>query len=426
MQLKRIFTLVMFAVHISGSAQQAGSSGPTSIASGIINGKTETTGLKSDSSKVDLDDIDITFLSSYYEQDGNHAAVTGGTGTEYLNNIAPSVIINFPVDTVRSLSLLGGVDYYSSASSDNIDNPALDPDHVSGESSSDLRGYATLGYKVKNKSKSTEKGVSLGFSKEFDVVSGQIGASWGKASKDNNRSISLKGSYYYDNWKLIAPIELRETTNYATNVRHTGSISLTGVTVLNTRMKMSLTSDLTVQQGLLSTPFHRVYFIDEALARVENLPDFRYKIPTAIRLNYAISSDVIFRSFYRYYWDNWGVQGHSMKVELPIKIRKVFKVYPFYRYHVQSAADYFQSFQAHVSGTEFYTSDHDLSAFTTHKYGAGIKWSPFEGIGNWNTPWKKGYKSYFKSIEFRYAHFNRSDGLEADIFTLALQFRLAR
>lgn len=379
-----------------------------------------------DSSKVDLDDIDVTFLSSYYEQDGNHAAVTGGYGTEYLNNIAPSVIINFPVDTIRSLSLVGGVDYYSSASTDNIDNATLDPNHVSGESSSDLRGYATLGYKVKNNQKRTERGIALGFSQEYDVSSGQISSSWGKSSENKNRSIALKGSYYFDNWKLIAPIELRGLASYPTNIRHTGNFSVSGVTLINRRMKASITADFTAQQGLLSTPFHRVYFLDSPVTKVEYLPSFRYKTPIGLRLNYAISSDVFLRTFYRYYWDNWGVVGHSFKVEMPIKIKKVFKIYPFYRYHVQTASDYFRSYGNSLSTNEYYTSDHDLSQFTTHKYGAGIKWSPFDGIAKWGTPWKKGYSSYFKSMEFRYAHFNRSDGLQADIFTVALQFKLAR
>ena len=77
----------------------------------------------SDTSKVHLEDVSIDFLFNYYEQDGIHSPVTGGLGTEKLNNIAPSVIVNIPIDTLRSISYSGGVDYYSSASSDNINNP---------------------------------------------------------------------------------------------------------------------------------------------------------------------------------------------------------------------------------------------------------------------------------------------------------------
>lgn len=51
-----------------------------------------------DSSKVKKEPIDIYFVSSYYEQDGNHSPVTGGTGTEKLTNIAPTVYVHIPLD----------------------------------------------------------------------------------------------------------------------------------------------------------------------------------------------------------------------------------------------------------------------------------------------------------------------------------------
>ena len=80
-----------------------------------------------DTSKVKLEDIEVNFLYSYYKQDGNHSPVTGGRGTEKLDNNAPSLNINIPIDSSRSINIDGGVDFYSSASSDNINNPYLNP-----------------------------------------------------------------------------------------------------------------------------------------------------------------------------------------------------------------------------------------------------------------------------------------------------------
>ena len=126
---------------------------------------------ENDSVDVHLEDITINFITTYYEQDGNHSPVTGGMGTEKLNNIAPAIIVNVPIDSINSLSFNGGVDFYSSASSDNINNPFLDPNHVSGASASDARFYLTTGYKRKNIQKHSEKGVYFGYSSEFDVLS---------------------------------------------------------------------------------------------------------------------------------------------------------------------------------------------------------------------------------------------------------------
>ena len=68
--------------------------------------------LAQDSSEVEMrEPIDIYFVSSYYEQDGNNSPVTGGRVTEQLSNIAPSVFVHIPVDSARSIDINAGVDY---------------------------------------------------------------------------------------------------------------------------------------------------------------------------------------------------------------------------------------------------------------------------------------------------------------------------
>ncbi|MCB0300141.1 MAG: hypothetical protein KDE52_08805, partial [Calditrichaeota bacterium] len=82
-------------------------------------------------------EIEVDFLVNYYQQDGDHAAVTGGNGTEKLHDTAPMIIVNVPIGN-NSLNVATGVDFYSSASSDNID-PIR-----SGASGSDARAYANV------------------------------------------------------------------------------------------------------------------------------------------------------------------------------------------------------------------------------------------------------------------------------------------
>ena len=66
--------------------------------------------------------VEIDFLYNYYQQDGQNAAVTGGIGTQHLTNHAPTMQVNVPLDSFRSVSVNAGIDYYSSASTDNIDS----------------------------------------------------------------------------------------------------------------------------------------------------------------------------------------------------------------------------------------------------------------------------------------------------------------
>lgn len=381
---------------------------------------------KSSPKKVELDDIEVTFLSSYYSQDGNHSPVTGGIGTEQLTNVAPALIVNVPIDTANSLSVYGGVDFYSSASSDNINNPLLLADHASSASASDVRGYATLTYKNKNKNSGITKGVTAGFSQEYDVTSLSAGGLLTKTSKDNNRELGIKATYYFDNWKLIYPTELRGLgSEYLTkNKRHSINVSITGSSLLTKRFSAAITGDFVYQTGLLSTPFHRVYFPNEALARVEQLPSTRIKIPIGVRLNYYPSDYFILRTYYRYYQDSWSLNSHTAKFEVPIKISDAFRITPFYRIHQQSAAQYFAPYLEGDAAADFYTADYDLSSFISTQYGAGINIMPLFGLTRYKTPLNKSKAGMLKNMELRYSYYSRSDGLKASIVSLALKFTI--
>ena len=83
---------------------------------------------------------------------------------------------------------------------------------------------------------------------------------------------------------------------------------------------------------------------------------------------------MILKTFYRYYSDTWGVTANTFEITMPIKLPNDFRIYPFYRYHIQKQTSYFAEYQEHLSTDEFYTSDFDLSSFSSHKYGLGISY----------------------------------------------------
>jgi len=395
-----------------------------------------------DTTKIHLEDISIDFLFNYYDQDGIHSPVTGGRGTEKLTNVAPSIIVNIPLDTVRSISYSGGVDYYTSASSDNINNPYLEVDHISSASKDDFRIYSNVGFKQKNKTKKTSYSAFLGMSYEFDVTSVSIGAGYSKLSKDENKEFSIKGSYYLDSWKLIYPIEHRNG-NVAildNNLRHSFNLSIVESWVMTKRMSASVNLDLVAQNGLLSTPFHRVYFSDYNMdefgnpldskaslinSQVEKLPSFRFKLPIGVRYNYYIADFLILNAYYRFYWDTWNVMGNTFQIDLPIKIKNFMRIYPFYRFHYQTGANYFAPFGDHLNTEPYYTSDFDLSSFTSHKFGLGLGISPLYGVFNFKSKDRKT-TNMLKSIDFRYAHYIRSDGLTANLYSIGLNYLIKR
>ncbi len=390
-----LFTIIYFLCHTSLIAQNNQT---------IDEGKTT---LPTDSSVV-LEDIDVNFLFHYYEQDGNHSAVTGGLGTEELQDISGTIILNIPLDTSSYFNMSLNVNHYSSASTDRI-NTAM-----SSASSSDVRTQVSLGYKKFNALRSKAFGFHMGGSMESDYISNFLGADWMLASKDGNREFNISGLVYFDRWAIIFPEELREAglAQVDTDKRRSYSILLSYSQVINKKMQVAFSGELVNQNGLLSTPFHRVYFREQDMPKIEKLPGKRFKIPLSTRLHYYIADPLVLRMFYRYYWDDFGIRAHTISIEPSIKFSPFFSIYPFYRYHTQQASQYFGGFKVNLLADEYYTSDFDLSGFYSHKAGIGFRYSPVFGISRFRHPFSKKI-AQFKSVNVRYAQYKRQDGLIA-------------
>lgn len=377
--------------------------------------------------KPNTNEIEANFLSSYYQQDGNNSPVTGGIGTEALHDFANVFIVNVPIDSVNSISLFAGVDAYTSASSDNIDS------NVSSASMSDTRTYGTLSYNRKNLKRSETYGIRAGFSKEFDYSSFSTGLSMTKEWNEGNTELNFTGQVFLDKWLgkgkgLIYPeLWLGDALGYSTLStpnRNSYNAQLFLSQVINTRLQIGLSAEVIYMSGLLSTPFHSVYFADKPdyAIDIERLPASRLKIPFGFRLNYFPLDFLVVRTNYRYYSDDFGITANTFDIETPIKLSSSITFSPFYRYHVQTAAKYFAPKYEHLSTEQYYTSDFDLSALNAHKYGAGIKYYPTYGLLR-SKPLFNNYGVFmFKYIELRAAYYKRSTDFSAFNVSVNLGF----
>jgi hypothetical protein len=178
-------------------------------------------------------------------------------------------------------------------------------------------------------------------------------------------------------------------------------------------------ADAVWQTGMLSTTFHRIYFLDQQAHAIEKLPYERLKIPLAMRVNYFVSKRFLLRSYYRFYADNWGVSANTLEIEPTFKVGTFFSIFPFYRYYSQASAFWFRPYAMHSINQEFFTSDYDLSSFSAHKLGVGILWNPLGGVFH-----AQAKKSLFgwQSIQFRTGYYQQSNGLESFFFSTALRF----
>lgn len=448
-----------------------------------------------------LEKAEIDFLMSYYTQDGQHSSVGGGIGTEALEDITPTIVVSIPLNVDDVLTIDAGISAYSSASSSNLnpfdasgassgDDDDDDDDgggaimpygspwiSSTGASKSDVLTALSIAYSHNSDDRNTIWDSHVAYSVEYDYSSIGFGGGFTKLYNQQNTMFGLKANVYLDKWKTLYPTELEEFAHYGADFltegffdgvtvynqdgnpslgynpiqfevikgsdknRNTFTTSFSFSQILTKKLQISLFFDVIYQQGLLSTPYHRIYFSDSPnyyigenvvssisnyetpentsvfhLAdAIEKLPNTRLKLPIGARLNYFINEYIALRSYYRLYTDNWGVTAHTASIELPVKITRAITFFPTYRYYTQTAVTYFSPYNTHLSTDNYYTSDYDLSRFNSTQLGLGFRYTDiFTKL--------KVYNVGLKNIELKYSYYNRNDGLDAHIVSGAVKF----
>ncbi len=316
-------------------------------------------------------------------------------------------------------------------------------------------------------------GTNMSVSNEFDYTSFGFGGNLTKLMNEKNTEVGLKGSVYLDQWRPIYPTELKEYqrigpdfqyfgyfqgvtildqagkasldylpskfTPWTSTGRNSFTLSFYASQIISSRLQGALFFDLVVQQGMLSTPYQRVYFSDkpnyyigtasdiqrytnplnhevyQLADDIEVLPTSRFKLPLGGRMSYYINENFVFRGYYRYYTDDWGLKANTLNFDLPIRMSQAFSITPSYRYYAQNQVDYFAPYEMHKSTERFFTSDYDLSQFTSDQYSLAFNYTQ---IFNTAKPKHLG----FKNANLKFSHYNRSDGLNANIVSFGVKF----
>ena len=402
-----------------------------------------------------LETTEVDFLTSYYSQDGDNAAVSGGIGTEELTDVTGTFVVSIPLNDDDVLTIDAGVSAYTSASSSNVgpfdDGPADPFQASSGASSSDLWANLTGSYSHSSDDRNDIWSAKISISSEYDYFSAGVGGSYTKLFNEKNTELSVNANVYIDTWNAIYPTELRPfgengnglndnlftqntitgNTNYNPRFsefkdegRNSYSLGFGFSQILHKNVQGSLALDFVQQQGLLSTPFQRVYFSDVAASFIDNfqladaverLPDSRFKVAVGGRLNWYLNETFTVRTFYRYYFDDWGISSHTASIEVPIKITDKFTLYPSYRFYNQTAADYFRPYESALSTDDFYTSDYDLSEYSANQIGFGVSYTDIFAKAH---IWKLG----LKSIDLKFYQYDRDTSFSSSIITAGFKF----
>ena len=184
-----------------------------------------------------LDDAEIDILLSYYTQNGSNAAVTGGIGTEDLQDYASDITIAIPLNEDDIFTVNATVSAYTSASSSNLnpftgasnydddddddddDDRNRDNDEESqttgspwmassGASKSDVWISGVFGYSHSSDDRNRVWTANLSVASEYDYFSIGFGGSYTWLFNKKNTEIGFSGNIYLDTWKPSYPTEI--------------------------------------------------------------------------------------------------------------------------------------------------------------------------------------------------------------------------
>lgn len=343
----------------------------------------------------------------------------------------------------------------------------------SGASRQDTWASVTVDYAHSSDDRNTVWNADFSVASEYDYFSLGFGGGILKQFNEKNTTLGLSTKIYLDSWMPKYPTELDSYVEVNGNLyqgffegvnildqngnvdrswapvtgfnlienkaRNSYSMSLSFSQILSKNSQFSLFFDVVQQKGWLANPMQRVYFADidnyfignpasidnytsssnkdvfQLADDIERLPNTRFKIPIGFRYNYYLNEIVSLRTYYRYYFDDWGINSHTANVEMPLKISSKLTLYPSYRYYNQTAADYFAPFEENLSTSAYYTSDYDLSKFNANQFGFGFGYTDIFSSAH---IWKFG----LKSIDLNYNNYKRNTGLSANIISAAFKF----
>lgn len=182
-----------------------------------------------------LENAEIDFISSFYSQDGDNASITGGIGTEKLEDIASSITVSIPLNDDDVFTLDASISAYTSASSSNLDpfnsgaSSGEDDDddddrsfnsrraggvtgspwtESSGASKSDIWASGVLGYSHSSDDRNSIWSSNLSFAAEYDYISIGFGGGFTRLFNEKNTEIGINANVYLDTWSPKYPTEL--------------------------------------------------------------------------------------------------------------------------------------------------------------------------------------------------------------------------
>ncbi len=206
--------------------------------------------------------------------------------------------------------------------------------------------------------------VSLGgrVSSEPDYVSRNVNAALAVELWDKNATFAVSSALSFDDISdaAVPGSQLRESLR-------THYFGLSWTQLLGPRALAQVGYDLFVADGYQANPYRQVVAAGVPLA--ETVPQLRLRNAAYVSARvFEPRSQVVAQLGYRYYFDDWGVSGHTPEVSLTRDLGRDLELRLRYRFYTQRAADFYR--EIYDRQERFLTDDAKLAPFDGHTLGA--------------------------------------------------------
>jgi len=234
--------------------------------------------------------------------------------------------------------------------------------------------------------------VGAHISKEYDYLSLGINGNIAYDFNKRNSTISFGLSYFQDSFKpeggipkpfTAMPVADKDNSSAHNAAREasgddktTTDIMLGFTQVINRRMVTQFNYSYSRVDGYLTDPFKILSLVNtNGITQgylYESRPDERNKQSVFAQTKYHFDNTILDVS-YRYLWDNWQIDSHTLDTRLYIPLENGHFLEPHFRLYQQSAAEFYQTFLKQGEMLpEFASADYRIGEM--YAYTVGLKY----------------------------------------------------
>jgi hypothetical protein len=320
--------------------------------------------------KVEDVEVRTAYLSQYghgyQSQDGTPR---GTAGSEAMNIIEPWTLFHLrqndhivhevmiPVDVLTNASPNVGYWFYQN------------PDAITSASRHNVSGDIDVRTTITESPVDTVT-THVKFHAEEPLASGLVGGGYTRHLADDNATLGVSGSFTIDGFDVhdVAGDYLGKSTRETGNLNFTASQLLSPTTVVDGTYALTLQAGhLDADNGWEAVPLSNGSIIGE------QFPHERTRQAVAARIAQNIPwTGTTLKASYRYYTDSFDVHAHTVELAAYQYIVPWLYVRGSYRFHTQTAVDFFTTRLMFPIATPYYTADSDLAAFDANEWTAQV------------------------------------------------------